>query len=296
MVHVAGGFAAATDERATLETLAERRIDVAVHDATRLGWSVVVPVPQGGRAKYTFELELEVPANLLSPWDPWAALQCYARFAGGAGAAGAPESPDAFRRNVVDVGARLARARDGFVRHCTLIRSSSAVEEHHGRALHLWISVAASELARARSGFLRSGGAEEPRAAERTLADEYLSVQLWSALTDCARALLDVRRAVAERSELEATRLDAVERALAGALEEEIAYRKSAEFGLAEPVNPAQLERLLQRSRLMKKHFERVLFLESEGYQVVGRLAGWLSAFAAMAAYLWFFFWQIGRA
>jgi hypothetical protein len=42
-----------------------------------------------------------------------------------------------------------------------------------------------------------------------------------------------------------------------------------------------------------KKHFERVLFLDVESYEIVNRISGWLSALMAMLAYLWFFVWQI---
>jgi hypothetical protein len=61
---------------------------------------------------------------------------------------------------------------------------------------------------------------------------------------------------------------------------------------MAEPVNALQLERLLARTRWLKRHFERVLFLDVESYQVVSRLSGWFSALAAMLAYLWFLLWQ----
>src|SRR5262249_50682909 len=128
---------------------------------------------------------------------------------------------------------------------------------------------------------------------EHVLADEFLSVQLWSVLTDCVRALFDTQRALAVRSEDSAAELDAVEGRLSAALQEEISYRKEAKFAHAEPADALELERLVSRLRWLKKHFEHVLFLEVESSRVAKRLGSWFSAAAAMLAYLWFFFWQL---
>lgn len=275
----------ASPRAAILDELPVDRVGVAVHDATRVSWDVTVPLPSSGAAAYTFELELELPENVVFGVDPWGALQAYARLQG-LGERDDP-SPDAFRRQVVDASSRLARAREGFVRHCTLLRASQRAEDDASGALLLWLDAAITELARARSA------QTDAPAVERALADELLSVELWTVLTDCARALFDTERALAERSPYEAAALDVVHRALATALKGEIAYRRRSQFPLAEPSNDRQLERLLARRRLLKKHFERVLFLEATSYQLVNRLAGWFSAFAAMLAYLWFFFWQV---
>jgi hypothetical protein len=218
-------------------------------------------------------LELEVPANLVGTLDPWSALQSYARLDGADSALQPEHSTKGFRRAVVLVSSRLARARDGFVRHCTLIRSSAIGDEDHWRLLLLWIEAATTELAHARAGILRSGEGDEC-----ALADEFLSCQLWTVLTDCGRALFDARRSLEERDLFEPIQFDCVEAALATALGQEIAYRHAARFSLAEPATTAQLEGLLARMRGLKKHFERVLFLEAESYQLMNRLSGWLSA------------------
>jgi hypothetical protein len=160
-------------------------------------------------------------------------------------------------------------------------------------ALILWIGAARGALAQARAGMLACGCKREERDNEHALADEFLSVQLWSVLTDCARALFDTQRALATRSEETAAELDAVEERLSEALQEEISYRKEAKFQYAEPADALELERLVSRLRWLKKHFERVLFLEVESYRVASRMGSWFSAAAAMLAYLWFFFWQL---
>jgi hypothetical protein len=264
-------------------------VSVAVHDASRLAWQVVVPLPEVHRAAYSFELELEVPTGLFGSLEPWSALQSYGRLDGASeGDASPTRTPEAFRSSVASVSGRLVRARDGFVRHCTLLCSSLTPDEGHARALALWLEAASLELRNARGGLLSASGRE----GDAPLADEFLSLQLWTVLTDCARSLFETRRALEDRDLPEVPSFDALETSLANALSEEIAYRHRAGFPLAEPVNTIQLERLLGRTRRLKRHFERVLFLDGESYQVENRVAGWFSAIMAMLAYLWFLLWQ----
>jgi hypothetical protein len=265
-------------------------IEIGVHDASRLAWNVTVPLSPSGPLRHVFELELEVPANLAGLRDPWAALQSYARLDGaGEWGNGSETSVESFRRAVATVSAKLARARDGFARHCTLLRSSPTVEDNHWRPLALWLTAAATELERARGALLRSAVPEQ----ERSLADEFLSMQQWTVLTDCGRALADTRATLEERGYPCAQSFDDIESALAASLKQEIAYRHDARFDVAEPVSTAQLERLLGRMRWLKKHFERVLFLDVESYEVADRFAGWFTAFTAILAYLWFLLWQL---
>jgi hypothetical protein len=48
--------------------------------------------------------------------------------------------------------------------------------------------------------------------------------------------------------------------------------------------------------RQMKRHFERVIALDAERHEVLGRSAAWLAPLAALALYAWFFFTQIAEA
>jgi hypothetical protein len=270
---------------------AATEIEVGVHDASRLAWNVTVPLPpRGTSSRHVFEVELEVPANLAGIRDPWAALQSYARLDGaGEWGNGSDTSIESFRRGVATAAARLARARDGFARHCTLLRSSPTVEDNHWRPLTLWLGAAAAELEQARGSLLRRTVPEQ----ERSLADEFLSMQEWTVLTDCGRALAETRANLEERGYPSVQSFDDIETALASSLKREIAYRHEAMFDVAEPASTAQLERLLGRMRWLKKHFERVLFLDGESYEVIDRFAGWFSALTAMLAYLWFLLWQL---
>jgi hypothetical protein len=175
------------------------------------------------------------------------------------------------------------------MRHVTLLRSAPMADEPW-RPLLLWIEASSMELARARSGLLRNPAVPQQ---ERTLADEFLSTREWIVLTDCERALLDARRAMKDRADPLLLQFDAIEVAIGSALQEEIAYRRSAQFDMPEPSTTAQLEQLLARMRWLKKHFERVLFLDVHSYEIVNRFGGWLSAITAALAYTWFFLWRL---
>lgn len=277
--------APAVTPEALLEEAPGGDVQITVHDATRIAWNASVALPDAGRSSYELELELEMPSNVVAAGDPWHALQAYARL-------DAPETrtrvdgPEAFRRAVVACSVKLARARDGFVRHCTMIRAAAAVDEAHVGAVGLWLQAAGTVVADARRVLLRAD-------AESILADEFLGAQYWAIMTDCARSLAETRKALADRPEAEAAMLDALEVRLAAALDAEIDHRRRAGFKHAEPLSSAQLGGLVSRMRWLKKHFEGVLFLEREGYEVVTRLGGWFSAVAAALAYLWFFFWQL---
>ena len=127
---------------------------------------------------------------------------------------------------------------------------------------------------------------------ERALADEFLSLQYWAVLTDCGRALAEIRVALEERGGDFCQGFDEVEATLASALKGEIAYRRAAGFTLTEGKNRSALELLLARRGSLKKHFEQVLFLDSESYEPLNRVSGWLSVLMAFVAYLWFLVWQ----
>ncbi len=267
-----------------------QQVEVGVHDASRLAWNVTAPLPQSGQLAHAFEVELEVPANLAAIGDPWAALQAYARLDGVEESAGVAEaSLTAFRRSVASISSKLTRAGDGFSRHCTELRSASLVGEDQWRHLRLWIQASTAELARARADLFPR--APEPQ--EAALANEFLSLKEWGVLTYCCRALAEARLVLEERGYADVSGFELVETALAEAVKGEMDYRRQAGLEVVEAAGAAQLERLLARMGSFKKHFERVLFLDVESYEIVNRLSGWLSAVMAALAYLWFFVWQV---
>lgn len=271
---------------------ASSEADIRVHDAARLAWDVPIPIEDASAAGYSFDLEIEIPVNLLPVQDPWTQLQSYARLDGLTATGPGRESEETVRADVLAASVRLGRARDGFVRHCAAERAGDSDCEH-GRALALWVQAAVDAVAATRLKLASTPPEARPKSVneECGLADEYLSGQLWTALTDCARALHEIRP-TASRDESN-TALAQVEPVLLERLKAEIAHRKQAGFPSSEAVNERQFERLLQRARWLKKHFQRVLFLESQTYQIAERLQSWFTVAAAMVAYLWFFVWQL---
>src|SRR5579864_8650572 len=100
------------------------RLDV--HDASRLEWSVSIPLPERGQLPYAIDLELEIPANVFARHLPWDQLQSWTRLDAAADSLPPGETPsiDALRRGAVAFAHRLGRASEDFARHC---RSAGAV-------------------------------------------------------------------------------------------------------------------------------------------------------------------------
>lgn len=290
---VPGGFADLTE---VLETASLAHLVVlSIHDASRIAWDIVLPLLPDRDLRYALELELEIPADIFVAHDPWARLQSRARLdIQRAAALDQGDSIDSLRRSIVGICAKLAWARDGFARHCTLLRGAESTPGEQLQPLRLWIAVAERVVSGAREGAVLQDPVDpSAEARERSLGDEYLSAQLWVALTDCARALEETRAGYEGLSSEMEEAFAGIEAALADALATEIDYRLEHGFACASPRSTRELERMLLRTRALKKHFHRVLFLEAEAYQVSNRLNGWFSAFAAVLAYLWFFFWQL---
>src|SRR3954470_24812395 len=98
---------------------------VGIHDASRLEWSVSVPLPEGTLIRYSIDVEMEIPANAFARHSPWDQLQSFTRLDGPAEAvrAGDPVTIDALRRSAIALANKLGRAGDGFARHCRLAAS-----------------------------------------------------------------------------------------------------------------------------------------------------------------------------
>jgi hypothetical protein len=87
--------------------------------------------------------------------------------------------------------------------------------------------------------------------------------------------------------------LERVEERIGGVLGREFAHRDDRKWLHPDPGSLASLESYLERASRLKKHFQEVLFLEPETYQVAERLHNWVAAFAAVVASTWAFIWQI---
>src|ERR1700754_617298 len=160
------------------------RVRVGVHDASRLEWSLSVPLPEPkeGPAHYSLRVEMHVPHNAYVRHVPWDQMQSFTRLDGPAYAAvGDVVTIDALRRGALAMANQLARASDGFQRHCRLAGSLFATAPHSELedALSIWIEAALRISEEARERLSQAPEAEPAELRrERVLVDEYISVRL----------------------------------------------------------------------------------------------------------------------
>jgi hypothetical protein len=276
------------------------RVRVAVHDASRLEWSLSLPLPDsdnGKPAPYSLRVEMQVPQNAFVRHLPWDQMQAFTRLDGPAIAAASDVvTIDALRRGALAMASQLARASDGFQRHCRLAASLFATSPHSELedALTIWIEAAVRIAQESRERLTRPVGEEASELTrERTLVDEYVSVRLFEMLAGAERALSNVVESKSPHAVRLAPVLAAVDGRIAEALSDELAYREAQGFANADPASPYALERYLDRASRLKKHFQEVLFLEQETFQVAERAYHWIAAFVAVLASTWAFAWQI---
>jgi len=272
-------------------------VRLAIHDTSRLEWSVSVPMPANGETDYAIEVDLEVPAHVLAAHSPWDQLQELARLDQPNDTAPSVATVDALRWFAVGVAAKVARAHDGFGRHARLAASPFANDDvaSHVAALASWIRAAESTLVDARR---RLESAPPSVAHEARLADEYLSLRLLELLAGAERQLATVY----DRAE-HATPDDPATRRLAGcaplfadigeiiadALCREMHHRASAGYLEADADSPQGLERYLDRASQLKKHFQEVLFLEAERFTVTEKWHAIVTSVIALVAWTVYF-------
>jgi hypothetical protein len=275
------------------------RVRVAVHDASRLEWSLSVPLPSTGERSlpYALRVELSIPHNAFVRHVPWDQMQAFTRLDGPALASvGDVVTIDALRRGALAMASQLSRASDGFQRHCRLAGSLFATVPHSELedALTIWIEAAVRIAQEARERLVQVSGEEAHELArERTLVDEYISVRLLEMLASAERALSRVADSKSPHASKLATVVGDVESRLAEALATELAYRELQRFVNVDAASAHALERYLDRSSRLKKHFQEVLFLEQETFQIAERAYHWIAGFVALVASTWAFAWQI---
>lgn len=284
--------------RAEREQASEADVRVEIHDASRLEWSVAVPLAQGEPVHASVELDLEVPENTYVAHDLWTQLQIYTRLDSPVEPLRSDEldSIDAIRRAVLGVLGRLSRAKSGFKRQCRLAASVGPGRFPEGVAstLSTWLSAAETLVADARASLAEGEDTESKQLKkERKLADEYLSVRFLQLMTSLLRSLelVDARAKEGSREARVAVR-ETTER-LTEALENELEYRRSRGFLKVDESSPLSLERYLERASLLKKHFQEVLFLTGSSYAVTDRVRHFVAVLVAIVASTWAFSWQI---
>ncbi|AKV02731.1 hypothetical protein AKJ09_09394 [Labilithrix luteola] len=273
------------------------QVRVGVHDASRLEWSVSIPLPASGTVDYSLRVEIQIPQSAFVRHVPWDQMQAYTRLDGPAIAAhGDVVTIDALRRGALAMASQLARASDGFARHCRLAGSLFATAAHSELedALTIWIEAALRIAQEARERMARPAETDKCElATERALVDEYISVRLLEALAGAERALSNLVESKSAHIARLSPVFAAVEDRLAEVLAAEVAYRAERGFGNADPSSPVALERYLERSSRLKKHFQEVLFLERETFHVAERAYHWIAGFVAVLASTWAFAWQL---
>ena len=174
------------------------RVRVGVHDASRLEWSLSVPLPAVGTpaTAYSLSVTMQIPQNAFVRHLPWDQMQSFTRLDGPAiHAVGDVVTIDALRRGALAMANQLARASDGFQRHCRLAASLFATAAHSELedALTIWIEAAVRIAEESRELLTVSVDDEATELGrERSLVDEYVSVRLFEMLAGAERALSNV--------------------------------------------------------------------------------------------------------
>jgi hypothetical protein len=240
-----------------------------------------MPLPEQRSLSYEIEVELEVPASAMAREAPWDQLQIFTRLDGPTSIASSDDvTIDSLRRGAVTLTRMLARAKEGFARHCKSASEHAAVEMAGQSFLSVWLEAALRTVREARAKLTRSATQESSQIArERELIDEYASVRLLDMLADADSEARETPASPEVRGALDAARVD-----IAKALREEMAYRRSHSFPCAEAGVPKELERYIARAASLKKHFEEVLFLERETEQLDERVQLWTRVGAALLA------------
>lgn len=248
------------------------RLDVAIHDITRLQWVASAPLTESGeRRSYTIEMTLDVPEHLWTQHSLWDAFWVRTRL----------QSPDH--------GVRATRPRSLLddIRHEALrvSRRMKRLERRVERALERGEDGGAeldrliSYVRGRRAAVLHTGqDAAEAIETEARLAAEYLSVSLLSAFARL-RDRVPKNTVAAQR--------------LTAAIVTERAYRRAQGWPTPRGDGRKGLERWLCRRSALKKHFHQLLWLDADAYKPEVRLANWIAAFVAVVASTWAFSWQL---
>ena len=279
----------------------ESTLRLAIHDATRIEWSFAVPLPDAAERDYEMSAELLVPSNTFVSHSPWEQLQMYSRLdgAGGDGAGRAHRGADrhlptvdAIRRETVDRASALADLGRLFARHCRLGGSLFAMAAHSDLEDGLRDALAAAAELAGEGRRERIEPAELGR--ERVLADEWVSARYIELLASAERSLAGVLESRSPHLEQLAPAIDRLQDEVADALGAEVQHRETCGYlvALADD-GPETLERYLDRTSTLKKHFQEVHFLEMESRRPAERIQLWARVVATLLAGTLAFFLQL---
>jgi hypothetical protein len=271
---------------------ADRRLKIEAHDASRVEWSVYIPLPRDRRlSEAEVSLRLEFPENVYVPHDGWEQLQILARLSSPDedGPAVEPVTVDELRRSALGVARQLKLLRESIPRVAEaqplnpMPFAPSRVGDL-GRVL----DQALAALAQARKTFAAARPDEAAEISrERELADEFLSGQLLELLTvaeeTCARMLAPAALPgyvqVARKLRLR----------IANALTTELGLRERKGLMVPDGEDVEAQALFLDRAAQLKKHFQEVLFLEPRTRMIDEALRNWVGLSGAAMAFVIYF-------
>jgi hypothetical protein len=270
---------------------ANRRLKIEAHDASRVEWSMYIPLPrdrQISEAEVSFRLEF--PENVYVPHDGWEQLQILARLSSPDEESAAPESlsVDGLRRSALGVARRLKLLRESIPRAAVAHSlNPMPVAPSLARELEHILDQAVATLGHARTTLGPRADDPPELARERTLADEFLSGQLLELLTvaeeTCGRMLapagLPGYRAVAQK----------LRGRVADALGAELHERERRGEMIPDGEDVEALALFLDRAAQLKKHFQEVLFLEPETKMIDEAVRNWVGLSGAATAFVIYF-------
>jgi len=178
---------------------ANRRLKIEAHDASRVEWSIYVPLPRDRSVtEAEVALQLEFPENVYLPHDGWEQLQILARLS--SPDEDAPETEDrtvdGLRRAALAVARRLKLLRERIPRVAVAHSlNPMPVAPSLLKDFDRILDEAIAAVAQARGALVAPAPEDTAELArERTLVDEFLSGQLLELLTaaedTCARMLV----------------------------------------------------------------------------------------------------------
>lgn len=270
-----------------LHGVGEDAVHIGIHDATRFEWAVSVPLPAHGKLDYTIEVELEVPSSAVARGSPWEQIQTFTRLDESCSPAlSRGATIDALRRGAVSLERMLSRASAGFARHAAMA-CQRPVEDAEGDPygfLIVWLETALLAVAETRQDLTRpERGDTAEIARERLLVDEYASVRVLEMLAEAKRAFTELPCPRPASVDLEGA-LARVCARIDAAIGEEIAHRRRSNYLTMKDPSPAALDAYVARSARLKKHFQEVLFLDRESYQLDERVHQFMASIAALLA------------
>lgn len=281
---------AAGSEGLSLPGLEEQTVRLSIHDASRLEWSVTVPVPERRELPYTIEVELELPGNAAAHQAPWLHLQSLTRLEGPtAHTVTGDGSVDALRRGAMGLTDFVGRAREGFQRHCEIVSTAQGApppfEHQPYEFLAGWLEAALMKVTEVRRKLVQPRADDaEMAACERRLVDEFVGVRLLEMIASCRNALDATTARSPEPSYDLSKAFQSLAERIGRAAADEIAYRRERGFVCAEVGSVESIEQYVERAAHLKKHFQTVLFLDRETVQADERVQKWLATFAAILA------------